>query len=140
LWRQIANELHIDFEFHETNLSGDFDALAQGWLDITVGPLTITERREEFCDFTHSYFSSSLAMAVPANHLPNDIRFLIAFFDRNLWLGVLRIAIGLLAIMVVVAALIWLCERRTNPAHFGGGGVWRSLMVVSCHDDNGRLW
>ena len=24
--------------------------------------------------------------------------------------------------MAVVAALIWLCERRANPAHFGGGG------------------
>ena len=24
--------------------------------------------------------------------------------------------------MAIVAALIWLCERRANPAHFGGGG------------------
>ena len=122
LWREIAKELHIDFEFRETNLSGDFDGLAQGWLDIAIGPLTITERREEVCDFTHSYFSSNLAMAVLTNHLPDNFRFLIAFFDRTLWLAVLRIAIGLLAIMAVVAALIWLCERRANPGHFGGGG------------------
>ena len=122
LWREIAKELHIDFEFRETNLSGDFDGLAQGWLDIAIGPLTITERREEVCDFTHSYFSSNLAMAVLTNHLPNNFRFFIAFFDRTLWLAVLRIAIGLLAIMAVVAALIWLCERRANPDHFGGGG------------------
>jgi len=122
LWREIADELHIDFEFHETNLGGNFDGLAQGWIDIAVGPLTITERREEVCDFTHAYFSSSTAVAVPASRLPNNFRFLVAFFDLDLWWAVLRIAIGLIAIMAVVAALIWLCERRANPAHFGGGG------------------
>jgi polar amino acid transport system substrate-binding protein len=122
LWREIANELKIDFEFRETNLSGNFDGLAQGWLDVAVGPLTITERREEVCDFTHAYFASSMAVAVPVSHLPSNFRFLIAFFDVELWLAVLRIAIGLLAIMAVVAGLIWLCERRANPANFGGGG------------------
>ena len=122
LWREIADELRIDFEFRETNLIGSFDGLAQGWLDIAVGPLTVTERREEVCDFTHAYFSSGLAVAVPSNRLPNNFRFLMSFFDIELWWSVLRIAIGLLAIMAAVAALIWLCERRANPAHFGGGG------------------
>ena len=81
LWREIADELGIDFEFRETNLSGNFDGLAQGWLDVAVGPLTITERREEVCDFTHAYFSSSMAVAVPSSRLPNNFRFLVAFFD-----------------------------------------------------------
>jgi polar amino acid transport system substrate-binding protein len=122
LWREIANELQLDFEFRETNLSGNFYGLAQGWLDVAIGPLTITEPREEVCDFTHGYFSSTMAVAVPANSLPNNFRFLITFFDVELWVAVVRIAIGLLAIMAVVAWLIWLCERRANPAHFGGGG------------------
>jgi polar amino acid transport system substrate-binding protein len=122
LWREIANGLGIDFEFRETNLSGNFDGLAGGWLDIAVGPLTITQRREEVCDFTHAYFSSGIAVAVPTSRLPNSFRFLFAFFDLHLWAAVLRIAIGLLAIMALVAALIWLCERKANPGHFGGGG------------------
>ena len=122
LWREIADELRIDFEFRETNLSGNFDGLAQGWLDLAIGPLTITERREEVCDFTHSYFSSTMAVAVPISRLPNNFRFLIALFDFDLWSAILRIAIGMIAIMAIVAALIWLCERRANPAHFGGGG------------------
>lgn len=122
LWREIANDLGIDFEFHETNLSGNFDGLAQGWLNLAVGPLTVTEAREEVCDFTHAYFSSSIAVAVPISHLPGEFKFLVAFFDAALWLAVARIAIGLLAIMAAVAALIWVCERRANAAHFGGGG------------------
>jgi polar amino acid transport system substrate-binding protein len=122
LWREIADELKIDFEFRETNLSGNFQGLAQGWLDLAIGPLTITERREEVCDFTHAYFSSNMAAAVPISHVPGNLRFLASFFDSDLWWAVLRIAIGMTAIMAFVAALIWLCERRSNPAHFGGGG------------------
>jgi hypothetical protein len=61
-------------------------------------------------------------VAVPASRLPNSFRFLFAFFDPHLWVAVLRIAVGLLAIMALVAALIWLCERRANPGNFGGGG------------------
>src|ERR1700730_6349361 len=114
LWREIADELRIDFEFRETNLSGNFDGLAQGWLDLAIGPLTITERREEVCDFTHAYFSSTMAVEVPISRLPNNFRFLIALFDFDLWSAILRIAIGMIAIMAIVAALIWLCERRAN--------------------------
>ncbi len=122
LWREIADELGIDFEFRETNLSGNFDGLVQGWLDLAVGPLTITEAREEVCDFTHAYFSSTIAVAVPSSHLPSEFKFLVAFFDVALWVAVVRIATGLLIVMAAVAALIWVCERRANAAHFGGGG------------------
>lgn len=122
LWKEIAKELGLTYEFRETNLSGSFAGLAQGWLDVSVGPLSITAQREEVCDFTHAYFSSSLAVAVPATHVPGNARFLLAFFDPRLWWAILRIAIGLLAIMTAVAVLIWLCERRANFAQFGGGG------------------
>jgi polar amino acid transport system substrate-binding protein len=122
LWREIADDLKIDFEFRETNLVGNFDGLAQGWLDVAVGPLTITERREEICDFTHAYFASNMAVAVPVSHLPTNFRFIVGFFDLVLWWAVFRIAIGLLAVMAFVAGLIYLCERRANPANFGGGG------------------
>jgi polar amino acid transport system substrate-binding protein len=122
LWRQIANELGLAYDFRETDLSGSFGGLAQGWLDVSVGPLSITAKREEVCDFTHAYFVSSLAVAVPATHVPGSVRFFITFFDPSLWWAIVRIAIGLLAVMAVVAALIWLCERRANPAQFGGGG------------------
>jgi len=122
LWRQIAKELGLEYEFRETNLSGNFFGLAQGWLDVSVGPLTITASREEVCDFTHTYFVTSLAAAVPASRLPGSTRFLAAIFDIGLWWAILRIALGLLGIMAIVAFLIWLCERRANAAHFGGGG------------------
>jgi polar amino acid transport system substrate-binding protein len=122
LWREIAADLGLDFEFRETDLPGNFAGLASGWLDVAVGPLTITESRESVCDFTHAFYSSTLAVAVRKDLLPNDVRFIAAFFDRQLWGTILQISIGLLAIMALVAALIWLCERRANAAAFGGHG------------------
>ncbi len=122
LWKEIASDLGLDYEFHETDLSGNFNGLAAGWLDVAIGPLTITQRREEVCDFTHAYFSSALAVAVPMNRLPNDLRFIGTFFDRHLWVTIFRISIVLLVVMSLVALVIWLCERRANAASFGGQG------------------
>ena len=139
LWREIAKELGIDFEFRETNIAGIFAGLAQGWLDVSVGPLSITERREEVCDFTHAYYASGLAVAVPLNHLPGSARFLGAIFDANVWWAILKVTIGLVPVMAIVAALIWLCERRANPIQFGdgrggrgfGAALWWSAVTMT---------
>jgi polar amino acid transport system substrate-binding protein len=122
LWEQVAKELDLDYAYHETDLPGNFAGLVEGWLDVAVGPLTITGRREEVCDFTHAYFASSLAIAVPTNHLSGSDRFFANLFNWSIWRVVLRVAAGLLATMALVAVFIWLCERRANSAHFGGGG------------------
>jgi polar amino acid transport system substrate-binding protein len=124
LWKRIASVLGIEFEFRETDLNGNFTGLASGWLDVAVGPLTITQHREEICDFTHAYFTSTLAAAVAQQNsgLPSDLRFVAALVNERLWLTILRISLGLLAIMAIVAFLIWLCERRANAPNFGGGG------------------
>jgi polar amino acid transport system substrate-binding protein len=124
LWKGIASALGIQFEFRETDLNGSFTGLASGWLDVAVGPLTITQYREQICDFTHAYFTSSLGAAVvlQQNHLPSDLRFISALLNGRFWLAILRISVGLLAIMAIVAFLIWLCERKANAPSFGGGG------------------
>jgi polar amino acid transport system substrate-binding protein len=150
LWRQIANELGLQYEFRETNLSGTFFGLAQGWLDVSVGPLTVTAPREEVCDFTHPYFTSNLAVAVPASRLPGSTRFLAAIFDFSLWWAIFRVIFGLLVFMAFVALLVWLCERRANPSQFGGSGqavrgfgsaLWWSagtMTSVGCGDMSPR--
>ena len=150
LWRQIAKELGLEYEFRETNLSGSFAGLAQGWLDVSVGPLTITAPREEVCDFTQPYFTSSLAVAVPASRLPGAARFLAAIFDFSLWWAIFRVIFGLLVFMAFVALLVWLCERRANPSQFGGSGyavrgfgsaLWWSagtMTSVGCGDMSPR--
>jgi polar amino acid transport system substrate-binding protein len=63
LWQELARELGLKYEFRETGLIGRFRELAEGWLDVSIGPLTITASREEVCDFTHAYYWTTLAVA-----------------------------------------------------------------------------
>src|ERR1700675_772891 len=72
--------------------------------------------------FTHRVFFFDMGGGGPKKRLPSNFRFLAILADTELWLTVLRITVGLLSVMAFVAGLIWLCERRANPAHFGGGG------------------
>ena len=149
LWREIAKELGLEYEFRETSLSGNFFGLDQGWLDVAVGPLTITAPREEVCDFTHAYFTSNLAAAVPASQLPWTARYLGAIFDFSLWWTICRIAFGFLVVMAFVALLVWLSERRANSQFAGGGravrgfgsALWWSagtMTAVGCGDVSPR--
>jgi len=122
LWQQVANQIGLNYEFRETDLRGRFAGLAQGWLDATVGPLTITAQREQVCDFTHAYYVSGLGVAVLKSSTTGNENLIFnpAFF-RFVW-SVSKVALALLAVLAVVAILIWLCERRTNPTQFSGQG------------------
>ena len=45
LWREIATELELDYEYVETDLNGMLDGLRDGTLDAVVAALTVTPDR-----------------------------------------------------------------------------------------------
>ena len=53
LWRQIAAELNLQFEFRELSLNQLLEGVSDGSLDAVVAALTITSEREKKFDFTH---------------------------------------------------------------------------------------
>jgi hypothetical protein len=55
LWREIASDLKVDFEFKEIPVADRFNALMNGWIDVCIGPITVTAEREEQIDFTHRF-------------------------------------------------------------------------------------
>jgi polar amino acid transport system substrate-binding protein len=127
LWQEIAQELQLDYELQDTNPPGRFDGLRQGWLDLSVGPLTITAQREELCDFTHAYFVSGLGVALRAKPAHGGSLLPSGLLSWGLWRSIGKIALGLFAALSVVAGLIWVCERRRNAAQFGRGDPVRGL-------------
>ena len=66
LWREIASDLKVDFEFKEIPVADRFNALMNGWIDVCIGPITVTAEREEQIDFTHRFFTSGLRVAMRA--------------------------------------------------------------------------
>jgi polar amino acid transport system substrate-binding protein len=122
LWQEVAKEIGLNYEYRQTDFKGQFEGLVQGWLDAAVGPLTITPEREQICDFTHSYFVSRLGVAILKSSMAGNQNLIFnpAFF-RFVWL-VGKVALVLLAALIGVTILIWICERRANPTQFSGQG------------------
>ncbi|MBW0001686.1 MAG: transporter substrate-binding domain-containing protein [Verrucomicrobia bacterium] len=127
LWRAIADDLRLDYELQETNPSGRFDGLKQGWLDLSVGPLTVTAEREEICDFTHAYFVGGLGVALRARTAHRESLLPSGLLSGEFWRPIGRIVLGLFATLSLAAGSIWLCERRRNAAQFGRGDPLRGL-------------
>ncbi len=117
LWRGVAAELGLEYEFRERDLEGLIDGLTDGSLDASVAALTVTAAREARIDFSHPFHTSGLGIAVAAE-------------QRSVWLTVLRrlispaflkVLLTLAAVLLVAGALVWLFERRPNQEQFGGG-------------------
>jgi len=134
LWRKIAEELNLTYEFQERELQSLLGGLSDGSIDVGVAALAITSEREQKIDFTHSFYSTGLAIATSTKP------------DRD-WRAVFRVlfsyelfeAVGLLALLLfAVGMVIWLFERKGNRKDFGGSisrglwsGFWWSAVTMT---------
>jgi ABC-type amino acid transport substrate-binding protein len=132
LWRDVARNLGLTYEFKETDLAGMLEGLQDGSVDAAVAALTVTPQREALVDFSHPFHTSGLAIAVPTD---------------TTGLGMLRGALSvqffkalsaLLVVLLFVGVLVWLLERRANPGQFGGkkhegigAGFWWSAVTMT---------
>src|SRR5262249_37756916 len=64
LWRQIADDLGLRYRLVEASEDEALEALADRRLDVCAGPVAVTMDRERVLDFTESYLTSGLSIAV----------------------------------------------------------------------------
>lgn len=115
LWERIADQLELQYEYVETDLTGLIDGLQGGRLDVSVAALTVTPAREEAIDFSHPFHTTGLAIAVPEEG-SQVLSIVKALFSLE-FLATLAALAGLL---MLVGLLLWLAERKKNKAMFGG--------------------
>jgi polar amino acid transport system substrate-binding protein len=134
LWRRIAEELQIAYEFEERDLEGLLGGLEDGSLDISVAALTITAGREKRIDFTYPFYSTGLAIAASPESHKSWIDALRGFVSFRF----LQVVGALVLLLLIVGCVIWLVERRRNPEQFGGGrragigsGFWWSAVTMT---------
>jgi ABC-type amino acid transport substrate-binding protein len=132
LWRDIASELGLAYEFRETDLAGMLDGLQDGSLDAVVAALTVTPEREVIVDFLHPFHTSGLGIAVARDPAA------WAIIRSVLSLQFFQVLAGLVLVLFLVGVLIWMLERRANPEQFGGtkregigSGVWWSAVTMT---------
>jgi ABC-type amino acid transport substrate-binding protein len=132
LWARIAQDLNLHYRFKETTLEGLIDQTADGSLDAAVAALTVSAAREQVVDFTQSFFTTGLGIAVPQSTKFDWMRLLGSFLSRSF----LEALLGVVGMTIAVGVIIWLLERP-HSEHFGGvrkglaTGVWWSAQILT---------
>ncbi len=134
LWRDIADELDVDYELREFDLPGLLEAVADGSIDAAVAALTITSEREKLFDFSHPFHTTGLGIAATSGNKQGWAGSLRRFFSPAFF----EVVAALVLLLLGVGFLMWLLERHRNPEQFGGkagrgigAGLWWSAVTMT---------
>ncbi len=116
LWKEIAAELKMEYQFQELSLEDLLLGVRDGRLDAAVAAFTINAERERFIDFSHPYFLSGLGIAVPARGTHSWMGTVKGLFSA----GFMKVVLVLALVLFLVGFVVWLFERKRNPEQFGG--------------------
>jgi len=141
LWNAIAQSLKVDTRWVEVATVGDqLQAVKSGKADAAIAAITITRQRENDVDFTQPYFDSGLQVMVHAqgsNHF-------IDVLDSIPWRTIATLLGIFIAIMFVMANVLWIVERRSSR-NFQKGylkglgeGLWGVALIVATGEHGDR--
>ncbi|WP_107668221.1 transporter substrate-binding domain-containing protein [Cyanothece sp. BG0011] len=119
LWREMAYELNLDYQWREVEYDQAIAQLQSGDLDVAL--MTATAPREQAVDFTQSYFATTLGIATPRKQRLWEV--LKAVFSPQF----LQICLWVSIILFVVGLLCWLFEHNSNDDMYHQSpikGIW----------------
>lgn len=116
LWKQIADELELDYELRELSLDELLEGLRTNSIDVAVAALTVTAEREKIIDFTQPFHTSGLGIAVSAKSKAGWL--MVA--ERFISLTFLKVVTVLVTVLFIAGFLVWLFECKSNADQFGG--------------------
>lgn len=119
LWKAVAEQSGYRYELLPMPFERLLPSLEDDQLDVVVGALTMTAEREERFDFTHPFYRTGLAIAVPTASEGSGWAAVKGLLS---WQFV-SLILGLAVLMLLVGGLVWLFERRRNQQQFGGTPV-----------------
>ena len=136
IWEEVAERLDQTFQYVQLpNTDANVNAVADGAVDLAVGPISITPDRlaNPRIDFTQPYFHGHQGVMLPMK-APGIWARLKPFFG---WAALSSLG-GLLVLLFLVGNLMWLAERRRNVEHFPrdylhgvGNGMWFALVTLT---------
>ncbi|MGH8047113.1 MAG: transporter substrate-binding domain-containing protein [Chthoniobacterales bacterium] len=117
LWKDIAADLNLPFEFVEIPEEQAVADVAAGRVDVLTGELAVSGERAKRIKFSQPFAVFPAAVA-----LKRETRFpgLFAFIGDAMAHGVGTTLLVMFVAMLVFSLLLWFVERNVNSAHFGG--------------------
>lgn len=107
LWRELARDLDLDYQWQETAEAQLLDQVQTGEIDLALTAIA-TANHEQAVDLTHSYYTTSLGVA--ERRQQNLIEIVKAVLSPRF----LRIALWLSVIFIIIGILVWAFERQNN--------------------------
>jgi len=135
LWEAIAKELGVGFEYEKHLFKELIPLVAEKKADIAFSAITITEKREEIVDFSHSTFKSGLHILLSKNRSKIDFAGTIKAFMSEGYKQLVKPFFVLLIIIFLFGNAVWLAERGSGGlglSYFPGilRSIWVSLCVI----------
>lgn len=116
LWTKVAARNQWTFELVPVPYASLINGVEDGTIDIGLGAITVTARREGRVDFTHPFHTTGYGIVVHPSEVPPIVM-------AGRWLmtmGFIKLILGMVTVLFGVGVTVWLFERKANPAHFGG--------------------
>ena len=131
LWRSIAREIGVTYDFQEYDDLGRMKVdLEKGALDLSIA-MAVTASHEADFDLSHPFLTSGSAIAIPVAHTQHDlIHFSGRLVDRFVSLEFLALLSMLVILAFVAGSLVWFFEGRHQGDDFSGRpikGIWQGL-------------
>jgi len=131
IWHLAAARLGWEYEIKRITLAEIIPALLSGEIDVAATGYGITSDREAKIDFSVPYYHAAFGMATLR---PKGIHAWEAMLKGIFSISILKPVLIVAAVLLIVAILFWLCERRGSKEKRDIGffrGVWSALMLSS---------
>lgn len=108
IWESIAHDNHWSYEYIPltANIKTELVGVVNGNLDILIGPISVTNTRLQFVDFTRPFFLSSIAVVIKPK--PYTFRSVMSLFLSNTLFVSIAILLGSFILFV---SLLWYIEK-----------------------------
>ncbi len=135
LWDAVAAELNLKYKWVVIDTFADLRAaVEQGQVDVGASHISITAEREKVMDFTHVVFTEGYQLYVPTTGGSSQFS-LLSFLYESGFLSILGKA---LLVLIALAHVVWLVEKRRADSDFRSGylhgiedALWWSIVTVT---------
>ncbi len=112
LWNVISDSLNIDYHFVQNDFNDVMTNIYEGEVNISIAPMAINSSHADSTFYTQPFYITSMCVAIE-NHYESGFVTIV----KNLFSIAFLKTIGLLLfINICIGTLIWLAERKENPA------------------------
>jgi len=131
-WELVNEQPNYRYHYRVYDRLGDLiEAIETGAVDLSINPLTVSEKRMQSMVFSQPFIISGTTFVQKSQS--QWLTFLGNFFTWQ-FLSVLAILLG---INLLIGLVIWFIEKRANPEEFRkglagiGDGVWWSAVTMT---------